>query len=232
MPGAARVPSQMWTKRPCSTSCARDKPATRLQSRHAPAPAATPRWPRSAPRFVQLQLQPDLLGGWTCCANRPDRRRSTLKREQYPTRPVPWRARESARDAQLKRGFQLMFAQGADKNDRFLRACAANPWTAPRLADAPGRPLPAGVPRHPRPGRQLPGHVQEPGAGLRGHPAAAGALRRWTPRSCSPTSSPCPTRWAWACISSRRRPEVRAPAAQPAEIARLAVPDMEPSCAT
>ena len=40
--------------------------------------------------------------------------RSTLKREQYADQGRALAALESARDAQLKRGFQLMFAQGAD----------------------------------------------------------------------------------------------------------------------
>ena len=47
---------------------------------------------REAPRFVQLQLQPDLLGGWT------------LLRESG----------QIGGRSTLKRGFQLMFAQGAD----------------------------------------------------------------------------------------------------------------------
>ena len=65
---------------------------------------------REAPRFVQLQLQPDLLGGWTLLRESGQiGGRSTLKRELYAIAAL-----ESARDAQLKRGFQLMFAQGAD----------------------------------------------------------------------------------------------------------------------
>ena len=39
---------------------------------------------REAPRFVQLQLQPDLLGGWTLLRESGQiGGRSTLKREQY-----------------------------------------------------------------------------------------------------------------------------------------------------
>jgi hypothetical protein len=45
---------------------------------------------REAPRFVQLQLEADLLGGWTLLRESGQiGGRSTLKREQYPTRPVP-----------------------------------------------------------------------------------------------------------------------------------------------
>ena len=70
---------------------------------------------REAPRFVQLQLQADLLGGWTLLRETGQiGGRSTLRREQYPDQSSALAALESARDAQLKRGMQLMFAQGAD----------------------------------------------------------------------------------------------------------------------
>ena len=70
---------------------------------------------REAPRFVQLQLQPDLLGGWTLLRESGQiGGRSTLKREQYVDQSSALVALESARDAQLKRGFQLMSAQGDD----------------------------------------------------------------------------------------------------------------------
>ncbi len=66
-----------------------------------------------APRFVQLQLQPDLLGGWTLLRETGQiGGRSTLRREQFPDETRAMAALESARDAQLKRGYQLMFAQG------------------------------------------------------------------------------------------------------------------------
>lgn len=68
-----------------------------------------------APRFVQLQLQPDLLGGWTLLRETGHiGARSTLRREQFADQASAMTALEAARDAQLKRGFQLMFAQGAD----------------------------------------------------------------------------------------------------------------------
>jgi len=68
-----------------------------------------------APRFVQLQLQPDLLGGWTLLRESGHiGGRSTLRREQFNDQASALLALESARDAQLKRGFQLMFVQGAD----------------------------------------------------------------------------------------------------------------------
>ena len=68
-----------------------------------------------SPRFFQLQLQQDLLGGWTLT------RESGLlggktqwKREVYLDHAEAQTAFEKARDQQLKRGFQVMFTQGAD----------------------------------------------------------------------------------------------------------------------
>ena len=70
---------------------------------------------REAPRFVQLTLQPDLFGGWVLLreTGQPGSR-STMRREQYLDHASALAAMEKARDAQLKKGFQLMFAQGAD----------------------------------------------------------------------------------------------------------------------
>ena len=70
---------------------------------------------REAPRFVQLQLEADLLGGWTLVRETGQiGGRSSLKREQYLDQGSALAAFEHARDAQLKKGFQLMFAQGAE----------------------------------------------------------------------------------------------------------------------
>lgn len=70
---------------------------------------------REPPRYVQLMLQPDLLGGWTLVRESGQvGGRSTLKREQFLERDAAFAALEKARDAQLKRGFQLMFVQGAE----------------------------------------------------------------------------------------------------------------------
>ena len=70
---------------------------------------------REAPRFVQLTLQPDLLGGWALLRESGlIGGKSTLRRDQYLDQASALAALESARDQQLKRGFQLMFAQGAD----------------------------------------------------------------------------------------------------------------------
>ena len=70
---------------------------------------------REAPRFVQLTLQPDLLGGWALLRESGlIGGKSTLRRDQYLDQASALAALEKARDAQLKKGFQLMFAQGAD----------------------------------------------------------------------------------------------------------------------
>ena len=68
-----------------------------------------------APRFVQLMLQPDLLGGWALVRESGQiGGRSQLRREQFLDRDSAMQALEQARDQQLKRGFQLMFSQGID----------------------------------------------------------------------------------------------------------------------
>lgn len=68
-----------------------------------------------APRFVQLQLQPDLLGGWTLLRESGQTGgRSTLRKSLFADQASALLALEKERDAQLKKGFQLMFAQGAD----------------------------------------------------------------------------------------------------------------------
>lgn len=70
---------------------------------------------REAPRFVQLLLQPDLLGGWELLRETGQTGgRSTLRRSMFPDQTSAMAALEKERDAQLKKGFQLMFAQGAD----------------------------------------------------------------------------------------------------------------------
>jgi predicted DNA-binding WGR domain protein len=68
-----------------------------------------------APRFVQLQLEADLLGGWILTRESGQvGGRSQLRREQYLDQASATAALERARDQTLKKGFQLMFAQGID----------------------------------------------------------------------------------------------------------------------
>jgi predicted DNA-binding WGR domain protein len=68
-----------------------------------------------APKFVQLILEQDLLGGW-CLVKESGHTggRSQLKREQFLHQEAAVAAFEKARDNQLHRGFQIMFVQGVD----------------------------------------------------------------------------------------------------------------------
>ena len=71
---------------------------------------------REPPRFVQLMLEPDLLGGWSLVRETGQiGGRSTVRREVFLDQSAAIAALEQARDQQLKRGFQLMFAQGEAK---------------------------------------------------------------------------------------------------------------------
>jgi predicted DNA-binding WGR domain protein len=68
-----------------------------------------------APRYYQIMLQQDLLGGWTLFREWGlQGGRASSKRDIYLERDVAISAFEQARDAQLKRGFQVMFSQGFD----------------------------------------------------------------------------------------------------------------------
>ncbi|GAB2670984.1 WGR domain-containing protein [Arenimonas aestuarii] len=67
-----------------------------------------------APKFVQLTLQQDLLGGWTLLRETGQIGGKTqLRREQFLERDAAVSAFEKARDMQVRKGFQVMFAQGA-----------------------------------------------------------------------------------------------------------------------
>lgn len=67
-----------------------------------------------SPRYVQLALQQDLLGGWTLIRESGlIGGRTQLKREVYLEQQQAVAAFEKARDQQLKRGFQVTFAEGA-----------------------------------------------------------------------------------------------------------------------
>ena len=68
-----------------------------------------------APRYVQITLEQDLLGGWTLFREWGQQgSRASSKREIYLERDAAISAFEHARDAQLKRGFHVMFSQGFD----------------------------------------------------------------------------------------------------------------------
>lgn len=69
-----------------------------------------------APRYVQITLEQDLLGGWTLYRESGVQGgRASLKREQFLEREGAIAAFEKARDAQIKRGFQVMFTQGQER---------------------------------------------------------------------------------------------------------------------
>ena len=66
-----------------------------------------------SPKYVQLILQQDLLGGWLLLRESGQTGgKATLRREQFLDQDSAVLALERARDSQIKRGFQLVFAQG------------------------------------------------------------------------------------------------------------------------
>lgn len=68
-----------------------------------------------SPRHCHLILQQDLLGGWTLIRETGGAgTRTSLKREVFLEREAAERALTAYRDQQLRKGFQIMFAQGAD----------------------------------------------------------------------------------------------------------------------
>jgi len=68
-----------------------------------------------APRFYQILLQQDLLGGWLLFREWGQQgSRASSRRELFLERDEALGAFERARDAQLKRGFHVMFSQGFD----------------------------------------------------------------------------------------------------------------------
>lgn len=73
----------------------------------------TPPTDHAAPRYYQLVLQEDLLGGWTLVreSGRQDGGGRT-KREHFADRETAERALMEARDAQLARGYRVVFVQG------------------------------------------------------------------------------------------------------------------------
>jgi len=82
--------------------------AMRLYLQSVPGSADTP-------RYVQITLEQDLLGGWTLYRESGTQGgRATMKREQFLERDAAIAAFEKTRDAQLKRGFRVMFAQGQE----------------------------------------------------------------------------------------------------------------------
>jgi predicted DNA-binding WGR domain protein len=68
-----------------------------------------------SPRYYQIALQQDLLGGWMLTREWGQTGgRISHKRDVYLERDDALAAFEHARDAQLKRGFHIMFSQGPE----------------------------------------------------------------------------------------------------------------------
>lgn len=65
------------------------------------------------PRYYQLLLQEDLLGGWTLIreSGRQDAA-GRIKREHFATREAAEHALLKARDGQLARGYRVVFVEG------------------------------------------------------------------------------------------------------------------------
>lgn len=69
------------------------------------------------PRFYQLALHKDLIEGWTLvkewgAQGSPGR----LVREHYPDREAAEQAMLQVRDAQLQKGYRIMFAEGQEQS--------------------------------------------------------------------------------------------------------------------
>ncbi|MDH3354267.1 MAG: WGR domain-containing protein [Chromatiales bacterium] len=66
-------------------------------------------------RYYQIQLQPDMLGGWGVIREWGFQGRSgTVRRNHYDTHDEAVEALMKIRDQQLQRGYQLMFFQGEE----------------------------------------------------------------------------------------------------------------------
>lgn len=76
----------------------------------------TPPAETEAPRYYQLALQQDLLGGWTLHREwgQQGASKQSVKNEFYLDRDSALVAFVRARDLQLKRGYLVMFSQGMD----------------------------------------------------------------------------------------------------------------------
>lgn len=65
------------------------------------------------PRYYQLMLQEDLLGGWTLVKQWGFQGASgTMQREHFKTHEEALDAMMRNRDTQIKRGYKVMFFQG------------------------------------------------------------------------------------------------------------------------
>lgn len=74
----------------------------------------TPHIPEQPLRFYHLHLQQDLLGGWTLVRESGlQGKRGAVKQAHFDNREDAERALSKFRDAQLKRGYRIVFSKGA-----------------------------------------------------------------------------------------------------------------------
>lgn len=67
----------------------------------------------TSPRFYQLVLQEDLLNGWTLVREWGKQGSSgRVKKDHFPSRDDAQHALLKVRDAQLKRGFRVVYMRG------------------------------------------------------------------------------------------------------------------------
>lgn len=76
----------------------------------------TPAIDERPPRYYQVVLQSDLLGGWTLvrewgAQGSPGR----VKRDHFETFEEATTALERVRDDQVRRGYRIVFAQGQER---------------------------------------------------------------------------------------------------------------------
>lgn len=72
--------------------------------------------PSEPPKFFQLILEQDLLGGWTLIKEWGQQgARGSIRREQFLDLDGAQNALAKARDQQIKKGFRVMFSQGAEE---------------------------------------------------------------------------------------------------------------------
>lgn len=73
----------------------------------------TPALDERAPRYCQLLLQPDLLGGWTLIREwGAQGGTGRVKRQYFHDLESAESALERVRDEQLRRGYRIVFRQG------------------------------------------------------------------------------------------------------------------------
>jgi len=69
-----------------------------------------------APKYLQLALHQDMLGGWTLIRETGQiGGKATVKRDQYLDFDTAQSAFLAARDQQLKKGFVVTFAEGQER---------------------------------------------------------------------------------------------------------------------